>query len=302
MVGRRRASEASVDALEQARLLAKANTPAGRLTLLERKRLELARALVTEPRILLLDEIGGGLTEPEVLELVETIKALRGRGITIVWIEHIVHALLSVVDRLVALAAGRKLIEGDPQTVMQSPELQDVYLGAVSSVGALLELEGVACFYGDFQALFDVSLEVAEGETVAIIGANGAGKSTLLASVAGLLRPASGEVRFDGNPVGQPARVPATAARHRARPGGAAHLPQPDRGGEPRVGAHAAAREAPGGSRGLRAVPAPRAAVGRWGGTLSGGEQQMCAIGRALWATPGCSCSTSFRSGWRRRS
>ena len=121
---------ASVEALEQARLLGKANTLAGQLTLLERKRLELARALVTEPRILLLDEIGGGLTEFEVVELVETIKELRGRGITIVWIEHIVHALLSVVDRLVALAAGRKLIEGDPQTVMQSPELQDVYLGA----------------------------------------------------------------------------------------------------------------------------------------------------------------------------
>jgi branched-chain amino acid transport system ATP-binding protein len=121
---------ASVEALEQSRLLSKANTPAGQLTLLERKRLELARALVTEPRLLLLDEIGGGLTELEVLELIETIKALSGRGITIIWIEHIVHALLSVVDRLVALAAGRKLIEGDPQTVMQSPELQDVYLGS----------------------------------------------------------------------------------------------------------------------------------------------------------------------------
>jgi branched-chain amino acid transport system ATP-binding protein len=122
--------QASVDALEQARLLGKANTPAGQLTLLERKRLELARALVTEPRILLLDEIGGGLTELEVLELIETIKSLRSRGITIVWIEHIVHALLSVVDRLVALAAGRKLIEGEPQTVIQSPELRDVYLGS----------------------------------------------------------------------------------------------------------------------------------------------------------------------------
>jgi branched-chain amino acid transport system ATP-binding protein len=118
------------EALEQARLLGKANALAGELTLLERKRLELARALVTAPRLLLLDEIGGGLTELEVLELVETIKELRDRGITIVWIEHIVHALLSVVDRLVALAAGRKLIEGDPQTVMQSAELQDVYLGS----------------------------------------------------------------------------------------------------------------------------------------------------------------------------
>jgi branched-chain amino acid transport system ATP-binding protein len=119
-----------VEALERARLVAKANVVAGQLTLLERKRLELARALVTGPRLLLLDEIGGGLTEPEVLELVETVEELRGQRITIVWIEHIVHALLSVVDRLVALAAGRMLIEGEPQAVIASPELRDVYLGS----------------------------------------------------------------------------------------------------------------------------------------------------------------------------
>jgi branched-chain amino acid transport system ATP-binding protein len=127
--GRASTHQACVAALERANLLGKANTLASRLTLLERKRLELARALATRPRLLLLDEIGGGLTEPEVDELVETIQALRGEGITIVWIEHIVHALLSVVDRLVALAAGRKLIEGDPHTVIASAELRDVYLG-----------------------------------------------------------------------------------------------------------------------------------------------------------------------------
>jgi branched-chain amino acid transport system ATP-binding protein len=121
---------ACVEALSHARLLDKANALAGQLTLLERKRLELARALATRPRVLLLDEIGGGLTELEVLELVDTIRELHGRGITIVWIEHIVHALLSVVDRLVALAAGRKLIEGEPQAVIESPQLRDVYLGS----------------------------------------------------------------------------------------------------------------------------------------------------------------------------
>jgi branched-chain amino acid transport system ATP-binding protein len=123
------AQRVCTEALERARLLEKANSLAGRLTLLERKRLELARALATRPRVLLLDEIGGGLTEPEVLELIETIKALLAQGISIVWIEHIVHALLSVVDRLVALAAGRMLIEGEPQAVIESPQLRDVYLG-----------------------------------------------------------------------------------------------------------------------------------------------------------------------------
>ena len=121
---------ASVDALRRAGLLEKANAPARRLTLLERKRLELARALATGPRVLLLDEVAGGLTEPEVNELVATIKELRAEGVAIVWIEHIVHALLAVVDRLVALAAGRKLLEGPPQEVIESPQLRDVYLGS----------------------------------------------------------------------------------------------------------------------------------------------------------------------------
>jgi branched-chain amino acid transport system ATP-binding protein len=121
---------ACVWALERVGLLRRANSLAASLTLLERKRLELARALATRPRVLLLDEIAGGLTEPEVDELVSTVEELREQGMSIVWIEHIVHALLRVVDRLVALAAGRKLIEGDPQTVIASAELRDVYLGS----------------------------------------------------------------------------------------------------------------------------------------------------------------------------
>lgn len=123
------AHAAAVAAIEEVGLLQKANALAGSLTLLERKRLELARAVATGPRVLLLDEIAGGLTEPEVHEVVAAIQGLRTRGISIVWIEHIVHALLRVVDRLVALAAGRKLIEGEPQAVIESAELRDVYLG-----------------------------------------------------------------------------------------------------------------------------------------------------------------------------
>jgi branched-chain amino acid transport system ATP-binding protein len=121
--------EAAVAALERAGMLDKANLVAGSLTLLDRKRLELARALATQPTLLLLDEIAGGLTEGEVLELVETIKGIRAGGVSIVWIEHIVHALLRVVDRMVAVDAGRKLIEGDPHEVMSSNEVRAVYLG-----------------------------------------------------------------------------------------------------------------------------------------------------------------------------
>jgi branched-chain amino acid transport system ATP-binding protein len=135
--GQRRSDEDSevrtIAALETTALLTKANALAGTLTLLERKRLELARALATDPQILLLDEVAGGLSEHEVHELVGTIETVRARGIAVVWIEHIVHALLRVVDRLVALDFGRKIIEGDPKEVLASPEVRDVYLGAETS-------------------------------------------------------------------------------------------------------------------------------------------------------------------------
>jgi branched-chain amino acid transport system ATP-binding protein len=124
------AAEAAVAGLSRVGLLGRANRLAGSLTLLERKRLELARALATGPRVLLLDEIAGGLTEPEVRELVATVGELRAAGVSILWIEHIVHALVGVVDRLVAVDFGRKLVEGRPEAVLASPQVRDVYLGA----------------------------------------------------------------------------------------------------------------------------------------------------------------------------
>ncbi|MCE5253245.1 MAG: ABC transporter ATP-binding protein [Actinomycetia bacterium] len=107
----------------------KVNVLAGSLTLLDRKRLELARALATDPKVLLLDEIAGGLTEAEVEELIEEIKKLRATGVTIVWIEHIVHALLAVVDRIVVINFGRELCQGEPHQVMNSAEVQACYMG-----------------------------------------------------------------------------------------------------------------------------------------------------------------------------
>jgi branched-chain amino acid transport system ATP-binding protein len=115
--------------LEETGLMRRANALAGSLTLLERKRLEMARALATSPRILLLDEIAGGLTESECRELVDTIKGIRSNGVTIVWIEHIVHALLAVVDRLVVLNFGRKIAEGNPAAVMASADVREIYIG-----------------------------------------------------------------------------------------------------------------------------------------------------------------------------
>jgi len=121
--------QACAFALETTGMTSKANVVAGQLTLLERKRLELARALAIEPSVLLLDEIAGGLTEMEVHELIATIKLIRTTGITLIWIEHIVHALLEVVDQLLAIDYGRVLMCGDPKSVMASPEVQSIYLG-----------------------------------------------------------------------------------------------------------------------------------------------------------------------------
>ena len=110
-------------------LEAKANLRAGSLSLLDRKRLELARALATRPRILLLDEIAGGLTDAECHILIETIRSIHARGISIIWIEHVVHALLAVVSRLVVLDFGRIVAQGVPSEVMRSSEVQTIYMG-----------------------------------------------------------------------------------------------------------------------------------------------------------------------------
>jgi branched-chain amino acid transport system ATP-binding protein len=121
----------AIDALETAGMRHLANRPAESLGLLDRKRLELARALATRPRILLLDEIGGGLTDGEAAELVSMIKGLRAKGIGIVWIEHIVHILLQVAERLICMDAGRITADGDPQAVMAHSDVMRAYMGGM---------------------------------------------------------------------------------------------------------------------------------------------------------------------------
>jgi len=123
------AYDVGVEVLERTGLAAKANRLAGSLTLLDRKRLELARALATQPRVLLLDEIAGGLTEHEANELVEVVNGIRAQGVSIIWIEHVVHAIMQVATRLLVINFGEKLAEGDPREVMASTEVQRVYMG-----------------------------------------------------------------------------------------------------------------------------------------------------------------------------
>jgi branched-chain amino acid transport system ATP-binding protein len=119
-----------VDILERVGLMAKANTLAGGLTLLERKRLEVARALASAPKLLLLDEIAGGLTEREAMDVARMISELHAGGVTILWIEHVVNALVRVVDRLLVINFGAIVLDGNPTAVMASADVKRIYMGS----------------------------------------------------------------------------------------------------------------------------------------------------------------------------
>jgi branched-chain amino acid transport system ATP-binding protein len=118
-----------MEILERCGLAAKVNRPAANLALLDRKRLELARALATDPAVLLLDEVAGGLTERECHALIELIRGVRRSGVSIVWIEHVVHALVASIDRLLVLHNGAFIAEGDPSAVIKSPQVAEIYMG-----------------------------------------------------------------------------------------------------------------------------------------------------------------------------
>jgi branched-chain amino acid transport system ATP-binding protein len=121
-----------VAVLDRCGLADLANRRAEGLGLLHRKRLELARCLATGPSVVLLDEIGAGLTDAEAAELVDAVREVRAGGVAIVWIEHIVHILVQVVDRLVCMDTGRVIADGEPGAVLGDAVVIDAYLGKAS--------------------------------------------------------------------------------------------------------------------------------------------------------------------------
>jgi ABC-type branched-subunit amino acid transport system ATPase component len=188
---------------------------AGTLPLLRRKRLELARALALQPRLLLLDEIGAGLIESETRVLIALIQSLRAEVESIVLIEHVMDVITACCSRTAVLASGQLLTMGATAEVLRDPAVAAVYLGtgtsstsgtrsgkiantAPASATPLLELRNVSVNYGGVRALRQVNLQIRSGEALALLGANGAGKTTLARAISGVVPLAEGDIFFAG--------------------------------------------------------------------------------------------------------
>ncbi len=126
----RHGSQTCKEVLEITGLSAKREVMAGELTLLDRKRLEVARALGTRPKLLLLDEVAAGLTDAEVKDVMKLVADLKASGQTIIWIEHVIETMVQSTDRLMCMSEGCELLVGEPMSVMYSKEVEEVYLGA----------------------------------------------------------------------------------------------------------------------------------------------------------------------------
>ena len=270
--------------------------PAYSLSYANRRRLEIARAMATEPRMLLLDEPAAGMNPVETHEITELIGKLRDEGgYTILVIEHDMHVVEGISDRVVALDHGVKIAEGSFEQVATDPRVVEAYLGTAkaarserSNGAPLLRLADIDTYYGQIHILQDVDLEVGEGELVCLLGGNASGKSTTLKTILGIVQPRNGTVEFAGEDVTERT----TSYRISS---GMAIVPENRRLFAPmtvlenlEMGAYLPRRR--GRKEDFERVytlfPLLHERRNQLAGTLSGGEQQMVAMGRALMSRP----------------
>ena len=299
--------------LDRVGLGKKAGLEASKLGLLDLKRLELGRSLSLRPRLLLLDEIAAGLVEAEVAQLQGLILELKKSGQTIVIIEHVLSVIFGLSDRILVLNFGQIVAEGSPNDIADNPRVHEIYLGTkkagepnteLQTVGRKLEisknrfaaeperlltLKNVNSGYGDFQVLFDVSLDVLKGEIVGLIGVNGAGKTTLIRTTNRQLPLRSGEILFKGQSITNVKAFDIVGLGMAQCIEGRKLFPKLTAEENLEMGAYCRrARD-----KRLSTIeqiyelfPLLAERRNQITSTLSGGEQQMVAIGRALMALP----------------
>jgi ABC-type branched-subunit amino acid transport system ATPase component len=213
------------------------------LTVAGRKRLELARALATDPKVLLLDEVLAGLNPSEIRNMIPVIRDLCRRGITILMIEHVMQAVMSLAEHVFVLAEGRIIAQGPPAQVVANPVVVEAYLGhGASGEAGSIECTLAPCSpsrdlhagYGETEVLRGVDIAVDAGEIVAVLGSNGAGKSTLNRAISGVLRSRKGSIHFAGHMIEQekPASIVSRGLIH--VPEGRCVFPQSERERQPR--------------------------------------------------------------------
>ena len=280
----------AADMLEFVGLADRRDEPVGSLNLHEQRFLEIARQLAGRPRLVLLDEVMAGLNDTELASSIDMVRRARAEfGVTVIWVEHVMKAVMSLAERILVLNFGALIADGRPGDVMRQPDVVTAYLGERGGCvrhDAILRVDGLSAGYAGEHIVHDISLEVAEGEAITVIGSNGAGKSTLLKAIVGMLDGTRGTVTFDGAGISR-------LATHRIARRGLAYVPA-----ERHLFPHMTVAE----NLALGAFPGrpeaaredlvfdlfPRLAERRKqdAGTLSGGEQQMLAVGRALMSNP----------------
>jgi ABC-type branched-subunit amino acid transport system ATPase component/ABC-type branched-subunit amino acid transport system permease subunit len=300
--------ERAMRALEVVGLADKAHLPAASLPYGSQRLMEIARALASEPRLLLLDEPAAGMNAAERAYLVERIRDIRDSGITVLLVEHDIELVMGISERVYVLDYGRLIAQGRPEEVQKEPAVIEAYLGvkvenrvdlcqtraltdgSCPEPQKMLIVDGLTTSYGSIEALREVSFAVPEGEVVAVLGANGAGKSTLLHTISGLLRPKAGAVTYQGVDITRLAPE-SIAAR------GLCQVPEGRRLFRD-LSVHDNLVVGSSGRKDWRASLADDIAYvyelfpvlgerrKQPAGTLSGGEQQMLAIGRALIGRP----------------